>query len=191
MRLFIGVALPSPLKDAAAAAADALRERIAASAPRAVLKWVNAANLHLTLVFLGEVAPQRVGQLETVLSEPYATPSFTLRIGGAGIFPSSGPPRALWLGTPAGGDGLASLHRELGHRLIAFGVEPERRPFSAHLTIARFKDASRSDTKQVQTAIHSVPAHVGECRVDAVTLFESQPSPRGPHYEHRLRVPLS
>jgi 2'-5' RNA ligase len=190
MRLFIGIAIPASVQDAAAAAADALRGQIALAAPKTILKWVSAPNLHLTLVFLGEVAPQRVSQLESLLREPYATPSFVLRIGGAGMFPPSGAPRALWLGVRAGGESLGALHRELGHRLAAFGIEEERRSFSAHLTIARFKEGSRSDARQLRAAIDSAPDHVAECPIDAVTVFESRLSPRGPHYEHRLRVPL-
>jgi 2'-5' RNA ligase len=61
-------------------------------------RWVEAANLHLTLHFFGERSAQRVAEIVQALGPPLATiPSFDLRIGAIGSFPRR-KPRVVWLG---------------------------------------------------------------------------------------------
>ena len=140
MRLFIGIELPDALKSSAAAAAHRIREHIARDAPGAQMRWVPPGNLHITIWFLGEVSEPRVEALPRSLKEPLEARPFTLRVGGAGAFPPSGAPRAVWLGLVAGREGLLAVHDQLRPRLLPLGFEPENRPFSPHLTIARVKD---------------------------------------------------
>jgi len=191
MRLFVGIELPDPIRQAAASTADELRHRLSRVAPHVTLRWVQPENLHVTLWFLGEVAETRGQEVATVLRAPFQTASFPLRIGGVGAFPGSGPPRALWLGIPAGGGPLGALHGELGVRFASLGFAPEKRAYSAHLTIARFKDVPRADTRVVRGVVGESAADIGECQVSGVTLFRSRLSPRGSQYENLLRVPLA
>jgi 2'-5' RNA ligase len=107
------------------------------------------------------------------------------------VFPVSGPPRALWLGVRAGDQSLSQLHQELGIRLARLGFPPDTRDYSAHLTVARFKDIRRRDGAAVRSLLGANTTVVGECTVTSVTLFRSHLSPKGSHYEHLLRVPLS
>src|SRR5262245_1332439 len=102
MRLFIGIDLSDDVKRGAAVAAESLRAELSRVAPRTVLRWVHASNLHITLWFLGEVDDARAESIGRVLASPFATPAFELSIAGTGVFPGSGPPRALWLGVRQG-----------------------------------------------------------------------------------------
>jgi 2'-5' RNA ligase len=191
MRIFIGVSLPDDVKQAAAAVGSDLRARLQRAAPRVSLRWVDPANLHITLWFIGEVAEPKVDVIKSVLTQPFRTSSFELRLAGVGTFPPSGPLRVLWLGIQSGADGLRDVHAELTPRLAPLGFQPEKRGLSAHLTLARFKDVRGSDRPAVLRALDTADTVVSECTVDAVTLFRSRLSPKGSQYESLLRVPLS
>lgn len=191
MRLFVAVELEEHVRQAAATAADRLRRTLGRSAAFDA-RWIPEANLHITLFFLGEVADDRVDDVRAALDRPFAARCFVLDIGGAGAFPPSGPPRVLWLGVRDGAARLAALHDEVSTRLAAVGFEPERRAFSAHLTIARARDPRRPSGghASVRAALRDARVDAGRSRVSAVTLFRSHLSPKGATYEAILRVPL-
>jgi 2'-5' RNA ligase len=190
MRLFVGIELPDSLRQSAGAAAEDLRRGLSSVAPSAKLRWVDTSNLHITLWFLGEVADDRAPDIARAIGEPYETTPFTLRLAGAGMFPPSGLPRALWFGLQAGGESLRQVHGELKDRMVPLGFEAEKREYAAHMTIARFKEVRRTDVAAIRTVIRQSHADIGECRIRAVTLFRSRLSPKGAQYESLLRVPL-
>jgi RNA 2',3'-cyclic 3'-phosphodiesterase len=190
MRLFIGIELSDTIKTRAADVCIDLRQRLTKASRRTTLRWVNPENLHITLWFLGEVADDRTAGVASTLRQRFHAPTFDVAISGAGLFPASGPPRTLWLGLTAGMDPLIALYGELSTRLPALGFEPEKRAYSPHLTVARFKDVARPDAAAIRRAVAQAPAEVGACPIGAVTLFRSRLSPKGSQYEPLLRVPL-
>jgi 2'-5' RNA ligase len=188
MRLFVGVELDDRVKEAAASIGESLQRELG---PRVDARWVPAANLHITLWFLGEVNESRVESTMDTLNRPFDEMAFDLEIFGAGAFPPSGPPRVLWLGVTAGGDSLARVHAELTRRLEPIGYEAERRAYSAHLTIARVKNIGRGvSARDVRSVLQARPAHAGRCRIEAVTVFRSHVSSKGATYEALQRVRL-
>lgn len=188
MRLFIGVELDDRVKAAAAAIGEGLRREIG---HRVDARWVPAGNLHITLWFLGELDESRAESTIAALNRPFDQTAFDVEISGLGAFPPSGPPRVLWLGVTAGGDSLARVHAELTTRLEPIGYEPERRAYSAHLTIARVKNVSRGvSAREIRSLLQARPAPAGKCRIEAVTLFRSRVSSKGATYESLQRVRL-
>lgn len=191
MRLFIGVELDDTVKAAAADAAARLRTRLARAVPALPARWTPADNLHVTLWFIGEVKDPGVERLEYALQDrSFRVPAFDLTAEGWGAFPASGPPRVLWIGVTNGAPQLAALHAGLGERLAPLGYDPEKRPYFAHLTMARIKEPGRGTSRPVREALAGSAAAFGTCRIAAVTLFQSHLSPRGATYEPRLRVRL-
>lgn len=191
MRLFIGIELPESVKTAAARVGERLRIRIARDAPGAALRWTPPANLHITIWFLGEVPEPRVEALAASLKEPLEARPFTLRVAGAGAFPQSGPPRAIWLGLVAGAEELIAVHDELRPRLMPLGFEPEKRPFSPHLTIARVKEVRSPGAAAVRRVLREATGDVGTCEVRSATLFASRATQTGSQYEALLQLPLA
>ena len=188
MRLFVGIELDDRVRSAAAEIAGSLARDLARHVEA---RWIASANLHITLWFLGEVEESRVEAVTRALDAPFRERAFDLEISGAGVFPPSGPPRVLWLGVTAGADSLVRLNEQLGTRLPPLGFEPERRTYSAHLTIARIKDLARgTSSRDIREAVRKETARAGRCRIGAVTLFRSRLSPKGASYEALLRVPL-
>jgi 2'-5' RNA ligase len=190
-RIFVGVELDAGVKAAAAAAADALRAELASTDIRVLARWVPQDNLHITLFFIGDVPGNRVNEVRAALAPPFARAAFDVHLSGLGAFPPSGVPRVFWIGVRDGSEALGALHAEVSARLAAVGCEPEGRPYSAHLTIARVKDLqSRGHASRVRRILAGRDADAGPSRVSAVTLFESRVSPKGSTYEPLLRLPL-
>lgn len=191
MRVFVGIELPEPVRQRAAAAVEDLRAGVQRVAPGVRVRWVDAANLHVTLRFIGEVGDERVTGISAALAAPYSTSTFSLRLAGAGSFPPSGVPRALWLGIHSGSEALAALHAEVEQRLTPLGFEPERRVYAAHLTVARVKEVRRSAVPPIRRVLADAHVDTGKGAVSAVTLFRSRLSPQGTSYESLMRVPLT
>jgi 2'-5' RNA ligase len=188
LRLFVGIELDDRVREAAARISESLRRQLSAHVDA---RWIAASNLHITLWFIGEVGDARSEELRQALERPYEVPAFDLEIGGLGAFPPSGPPRVFWLGVAAGLESLRRLHSELAVRLAPLGFEPERRVYSAHLTIARVKSVSRAiPTRALREMLQARSAVAGRCRATHVTLFQSRLSPKGANYEPLLRVTL-
>ena len=169
-RLFIAV----PLTDAATAAVAAVVESIKAGEPEGRgVRWVRLDGLHLTLRFLGPTPEPRVPDLAAaVASVARDAEPFTITIRGAGSFPPTGRPRTIWLDIRDGVESLEGLAARLDDRLAGAGWERERRPFRAHLTLAR-ADGVRSGPATVAALTAAAADLAIESTIDRMVLFES------------------
>jgi 2'-5' RNA ligase len=180
MRLFFAVELDESVRTEAGRIVDVLRRRAQAIAPRARLTWVTSDRMHLTVRFIGAADEERLAELRRALEPPVETPPFALSVEGTGAFPSKGPPRVLWAGLQEGRDHLLVLERELTARLSAIGIPPEDRPYSPHLTLARVREPAGLRSAAL---LDGLQTHAfGRSTIDAITLFESRLSPKGPTY---------
>jgi RNA 2',3'-cyclic 3'-phosphodiesterase len=191
MRLFVGVELDDRVKAAAADVAERLRQRLQRSPAGVDARWIAPPNLHITVWFIGEVKDDGAEAIVAALRPAFSTPAFELHVRGCGAFPPSGAPRVFWLGLASGARSLVRIYDEVSNRLVPLGLEPQKRAYSPHLTIARIKDARRGTARLIRDALAALPADCGSCRVTAVTLFRSRLSPKGASYEPVQRVPLS
>ncbi len=176
-RLFVAVDLDEPTRAAVAGIVARLAQRLCQDRGAGRITWVRTEHLHLTLRFLGDVEDARVPAVQEAVAAPLAAAGFDLSFEGLGMFPPAGRPRVVWLGVKDGRSELEALYREVEDRLRLAAVPPEPRPFQAHLTLGRFREATtRPDfpTSQVGNVV------VGPCRVDHVTLYESRLSSKGP-----------
>jgi len=169
-RLFIAV----PLTDAATAAVAVVVESIRAGEPEGRgVRWVRLDGLHLTLRFLGPTPEPRVPDLAAaVATVARDAEPFTITIRGAGSFPPTGRPRTIWLDIRDGVESLEGLAARLDDRLAGAGWERERRPFRAHLTLAR-ADGVRSGPATVAALTAAAADLAIESTIDRMVLFES------------------
>ena len=184
IRAFIAVELPEPLRQEAAAFGGELQRT------NADVKWVEAANLHLTLKFLGNTPEEQIPSLIGALRQACApVPSFTLSLEGIGAFPKTTYPRVIWVGVNEGKGPLTALAEKMEEACAALGFPKEERPFSAHLTIGRVRSQEGIGrlVKALQVAEFkgTVPAPVSR-----LTLFQSTLGPRGSTYTPLADLPL-
>jgi len=150
--------------------ADTRAELAAAAAPLAAASGgrpVLASDLHLTLAFVGAVAPALLGTLAR-LAASIAWPSVALRFVCAEGWSAA---RALVLLAPTPPPALIEARAGLCARLAALGVATDPRPFRPHVTIAR----------DVPGAPAPVPADV-RWTATQVALVESEPAPATARY---------
>lgn len=130
IRLFVALALPAELK----AELGLLQGGIPGA------KWVPPENHHLTLRFIGEVEPWKAQEVDEALAGIRARP-FELSLRGLGTFEKGGRISALWVGVEKT-EGLAFLQGKVESALQRIGLEPERRRFAPHVTLARTERAA-------------------------------------------------
>lgn len=186
-RLFVAV----PLHEPARAAVAALVEQIRAGEPEGRgVRWVRLDGLHVTLRFLGPTPEARIDGVEAAVRRAASgAEPFGVRIAGADAFPPTGRPRTLWLDLDDGADRLAALATRLDEELAAEGWERERRPFRAHLTLAR-ADGVRAGPATV-AALRAAATEIAiESPIDRVVLFESITGDGRARYVPRAEMPL-
>lgn len=145
------------------------------------VKWVDPKGTHLTLKFLGEVAPTLLDELKERAAEACGLfPSFSIRIKGTGVFPDPKKPRIYWAGIEAP-ETLLDLQTEIERQMEELGFEREIRKFSPHLTLARIKVSmgkQRMTEALLNFKIESEPIAVTE-----TVLMRSHLSEDGSKYE--------
>lgn len=98
-------------------------------------RWQNDEQLHLTLRFIGEVERPLAEDIAAALGGVHF-PAPEIAVRGVGQFDRRGRPDAVWAGIYPH-DALARLHRKIDHVLTRVGLEPERRAYLPHVTLAR------------------------------------------------------
>src|SRR5215510_3992288 len=106
MRLFVAVELPDAIRARARQTAEELRERLRRSRLRLDARWVDPANMHLTVRFIGHVPDDRASLLIAAVRAPVPAASFDVQVAGCGAFPPRGAPRVFWIGVRRGLEGL-------------------------------------------------------------------------------------
>lgn len=94
---------------------------------------VRPANVHLTLAFLGDVAPARLAECERALGGVEAS-AFELVLDRIDVWRRS---RIVWLGTRVEAAPVQLLAEQVSTRLADVGFARESRPFRTHVTLAR------------------------------------------------------
>jgi 2'-5' RNA ligase len=182
LRSFIAIEMPAELQDAMDKSTDGLKKALA----RPLVRWVPPHNVHLTLKFLGDVSPANLELLAQALKvEAGQHTSFSISIGGLGVFPNLRRPRVVWIGIEAPA-ALQALHHGIEVAAAHLGYEPENRPFSPHLTIGRVnQNTSASDIQQIRAALEQTSVgSLGAVAVEAMHIFKSDLQPGGAIYTH-------
>ena len=188
MRLFVGIEISPAVASATAELIAELRTASAKAAPRSRITWVTAERLHITVRFIGPVDDTRAGEIHAVLAPPLTLDPFSLTVAGVGTFPPKGPLRVVWAGLTGGRAQLMAIELAVSERLARAGVPREERPYNPHLTLGRVRDDAGLRPAPFVESFGDIG--VGTTPVDAITLFESRLSSKGPTYAALARTPL-
>lgn len=191
MRLFLAVDVDAAVQAGIGRIAEGVRAAFDRTDPGLArgVKWTGPGLMHVTLLFFGEVGDDRARALCAACSRPWPAAPFRIRFGALGVFPATGPARVVWIGVNEGARELAALHALAVERLGPFVAARDRRPFSAHLTLGRFRQPPRHDVRGLLSDADE--AHAGSSLVSGVTLYRSHLSSRGPTYEVETRGELT
>ena len=183
LRLFVAVDIPAELLEGLNASLAPLRARPEVKSAR----WTTAANQHVTLKFLGWVEAEAVDPVATALVSVVSSyePS-TITLAGLGAFPSERRARVLWAGLDDPAGLLRALASGIEGALVPLGFGTEKRDFSPHLTLARFKPPA------ALAGVLSEEQGVAPARfdVDHLVLYRSHLHPKGASYEVLGTIPL-
>lgn len=130
MRLFVAIRPPRLVRERLSAAMGGISGA----------RWQSDDQLHLTLRFIGDVDRRQAEDIDAALNA-VRQPCFEIRLSGAGFFEARGKPDTVWAGV-APHEPVAGLHRKIDQALVRVGLEPERRAYIPHITLARLGRAS-------------------------------------------------
>ncbi len=171
-----------PLPEAHRQALEPFLARCAASAPR--FRWVPAANLHLTIRFLGRVERPLAESIAAAVASDRPA-GFDLRLGGMGVFKRGRLARVVWLGLAEGEEPASRLAAMVEKRCVEAGLEPESRRFNSHLTLARARERDGAPPPELAPA-PDLPAW----RADELVLYRSHLGRGGSVYEPLTSIRL-
>jgi 2'-5' RNA ligase len=175
-RLFVGIDLPDAL--------DERLELMSGGIPGA--RWEGGDKLHLTLRFLGTVDGGVMRAAVDALSE-IEHERFPMELAGVGVFPPRGKPRIVWVGV-GDSSALRVLKGKVDRALSDLDVDPERRKFSAHVTLARLRNAPVQ--RVADFLAHNALFRAEPFDVQAFRLYSSVLSPAGSKYRVEAAFPL-
>ncbi len=175
MRLFVAVDLSDEVRDRMENVLKTFKDFKG-------VKAVEKENLHITLMFLGEVPDRRVEIVKEKLKEIKAEP-FKIKLKGLGSFPPQGNIRVVWVGVEDDGENLKMLADAVESSLRSLGFRRDKE-FVAHATVARVKRLAPSDREKLLRAVERYRDYdFGEMVVENFRLKKSTLTPKGPIYE--------
>lgn len=185
VRTFIAIDPGKPIHDRIIA----LQETLARTG--AQVKWVEPGNLHLTLLFLGEVDEREVPPVcQAVAGACAKQPAFTMTVESAGCFPNPRRPRVLWVGLSTGSQEVCALHDALEPPLLELGCyRREDRKYTPHITLGRLKTDPGTD-QLAAALVRQAAWKGGDTTVREVHVMSSKLSPNGPEYTVLSRAKL-
>lgn len=172
-KVFIAIDIPSELKEALA--------------PVSRLLGGKEEKLHLTLVFLGLLNRERLGEVKDVMKEvaskikPFSLKPTAHLLGFPGLLNA----RVIWLPLEGELEKLSNLVDLLKRHLKRVALSFEKRSFTAHVTLGRFgRNVSQKRKREVAKKVREcLPKDPPPFTVVKLTLYESEPSRSGSVYK--------
>lgn len=145
------------------------------------IKYVELANLHLTLKFFGDIDTNGLNLIEDAIKKVLVEfKPFNIKIKGCGAFPNKNRIKVIWVGIEDDSI-IKDMHAKLDNEFSKLGIDKDRK-FSTHLTIGRMKTAKNK--AQVKDTIEDFETfEIGEMEVTEISLKKSTLTPAGPIYD--------
>jgi len=154
------------------------------------ISWSRPQTWHLTLDFLGEVPSAKLDALTAALrAEAADFHPIAVQPQDLDAFPNLRRPRVLFLHMESGG-ALEKLATGIRHRVdeVLPDGEQDRKPFRAHLTIARIKRPLPASQLRLLPQIQFVPWET--LTIDKIQLVKSELRPEGARHTDLAVFPL-
>ena len=175
-RLFIAFELPAVFKSRM----GILQEKIKKETGAEGIRWVSPENMHITAAFLGQLKPGNIPKIEEAMSSMDFSP-VDITISHPGFFMKRGIPAIMYMGVQ-NSDQLESRSIELRSHLADNAVHFDRKPFKAHITIARLKNASAAREVHQYVLNKLDKTEGGQYTIKRMVLYESALTKNGSIY---------
>ena len=166
---------------------EAILDRLAASQLTlddgvSKINWVDRANTHITLSFLGDVTDELLADVCAIAAGAASeVEPFEIDIAGVLAAPPHGSPRMFWAGVADPTGRLGELHEKLDVGLAGLGLRQEERGFKPHVTLARIKHAVNPAALR-EAARRLAKQEFGIQHVEELVTYASQLTREGPIY---------
>ena len=155
------------------------------------VKWVAAANLHLTLKFLGEVPTIELAEIcQRVTSAVADCEPLEIVCDHVGAFPSAERPRTLWMGVGAGEEAVFQVQQQVEQALMEMGFRGEHRQFHPHVTLGRLRSSLATSGALAEVLQTANFGSAVTCLVSQVVVVASQLGRDEPQYQRLATIPL-
>ncbi len=176
MRAFIAFPIPKEITESIWVGCKPLRQ------PALKVKWVQPQNMHVTLLFLGNIDDERAGRVAQAMKRPSLRRlPFKIGFSGIGQFPPKGAARVLVSRLTEGAEECAAYFEQLKSELSEIVAPADRRGFQPHITLGRVRGRDPASRVQVDGSMGidlSGSFHVSRC-----VLYESFLNSEGPTYQ--------
>ena len=183
-RIFTAIALDDVIK---ARLVDVQQQLQAAHADVA---WVHPENLHLSVVFLGDMPAHTLETLCCLVGETACGMApFMMTVGGIGTFGATYSPRVIWAGVTAS-PALDRIHHLLAAAFAARGWQSDPRAYQPHITLGRVR--SGRECAALAGVIEKLKTvDMGVMRVTSLALFRSVLKSDRAYYTALCESPLT
>lgn len=155
------------------------------------IRWVKASNIHLTVLFIGDILTDMLDDMGNHISESCSNYGpFKISVNGTGVFSSRQNPRVLWVGLDGEIDRMADFKNTLHKRLKPFGIKKEKRRFNPHLTLGRFRKGAKYDVLLDDLLLNYKSLTSQVCMLRELVMFKSDLKPNGAVYTKLNTWPL-
>jgi len=182
MRIFIGIEIPQNLKDKIKKNIRFLEKKYKS------FRWINQENYHITLVFLGDINPQKLPKIRSrVQKASFNTTPFYLFSSSLSVFPN----RTLILHVRFQREKkLENLVNNLQKELQDYLKNTPQREFVPHITISRAKKPSKQQYLVLKKLLEKTNIPF-EFKVDHLYLYSSTLTPHGSIYKKLAKIRLN
>jgi RNA 2',3'-cyclic 3'-phosphodiesterase len=175
-RLFVAIDIPENIRDTLLDLQSGLQGA----------RWRPYDNLHLTLRFIGEVDRHTEDEIDSALSQ-ISAPAFEINLEGAGKFGNKRP-RTLWTGVHSN-TALLHLAQKVETAITQSGLQPEKRKFSPHVTLAYLNRIDEMDLNDFIAAQSDFKTP--SFPIENFHLYQSHMGKSASHYEIIASYPLT
>lgn len=146
---------------------------------------VESGKMHITLQFFQDVADDEVNEIIEAMKDVDKNP-FSLKIKGAGVFPSKDYIRVVWAGIES--EDIHEFKQQVSEHPVS---SDNNYDFHPHVTLARVDKISRKDKKEFRKKLEEYEEErIGEIEVNCIKLFESVQTENGNEYRLLEKVEL-
>jgi len=143
------------------------------------VKVVDPHAMHITLTFLGNIAPPQLSSIRDALKSVSFHP-FCVTLSDIGAFPNTKKMRVIHVGLSDSAD-LKRLQKLVVESLK--GVRTSEKEFDPHITLGRVKRVIPSEMKDLANAMAPLSSlFVGRLNISSFLLKQSTLTPKGPIY---------